>query len=298
MNFDKFSTALDLEKMISLRDVIFCGSFGDPLMHPQIDKFIDFFEGKNINFSTNASLRSKEWWEKLATRKNVSVTFCIDGIGDVHEKYRINTSYKKIMGNAEAYIKAGGKASWQFIVFKHNHHQIEDAKKLSKKLGFSEIHFRESERFVTGDKWPVYVEGQYKYDLEPSPDNNIIHNKLLSQQGINYVSDLVKNSSKQPITCQWSRDKKIYIHGDGTVFPCCMIANITAGDRLTLNIFEKLVKNYEEINIYKNNLDAILDGPEYKEYFKQSLVRTPHPTCIEYCDKFAGIKNQENIAVK
>ena len=33
------------------------------------------------------------------------------------------------------YIKAGGVARWEFLVFKHNQHQIEEARQLANELG-------------------------------------------------------------------------------------------------------------------------------------------------------------------
>ena len=122
---------LPLEKMKNLKSVSFCGNFGDPLMHPALNEIITFFQNQQISISTNASLRSKEWWAQLGKNKNIEVTFCIDGIGPAHELYRRNTSYKKIIENAKAYISSGGKARWQFIVFRHNEHQLTEAKKLS-----------------------------------------------------------------------------------------------------------------------------------------------------------------------
>ena len=35
------------------------------------------------------------------------------------------------MENVNAFISAGGTAYWKFLIFKHNEHQVEEAKKLS-----------------------------------------------------------------------------------------------------------------------------------------------------------------------
>ena len=43
------------------------------------------------------------------------------------------------MANAKAFIEAGGKARWKMIVFKHNEHQIDEAKLLAKDMGFWEF---------------------------------------------------------------------------------------------------------------------------------------------------------------
>ena len=159
---------LPIEKMRNLKKVSFCGNFGDPLMHPDLNEIVNIFQNKEILISTNASLRSRQWWSELGEKENVSVTFCIDGIGKTHELYRRNTSYDKIIKNAKAFIDAGGTARWQFIVFKHNEHQLNEAKKLSEEMGFKEIKIMYSDRFDTNNKWKVYDNNEYLYDLEKS----------------------------------------------------------------------------------------------------------------------------------
>ena len=46
---------------------------------------------------------------------------------------------KKIIKNASTFIKHGGIAYWDFIVFKHNEHQIYKCKKYSEELGFNKF---------------------------------------------------------------------------------------------------------------------------------------------------------------
>ena len=65
--------------------------------------------------------------------------------------YRVNSNFKTIMKNAKAFINAGGNARWDYLIFDHNEHQIDEAKVLAKKLGFSEIIFKKTAiRFVLG----------------------------------------------------------------------------------------------------------------------------------------------------
>ena len=40
----------------------------------------------------------------------------------------------------KSFINAGGSIPWEYLVFKHNQHQVEDAKKLAKELGFQEFY--------------------------------------------------------------------------------------------------------------------------------------------------------------
>mgnify|MGYP000657292039 CR=1 FL=1 len=76
-----------------------------------------FFEG--FYYTIN-----EEFWKKLASYDRVRVLFGIDGLNDTNHLYRINVNWDALMRNVKSYISNGGTASWQFIVFDHNQHQI------------------------------------------------------------------------------------------------------------------------------------------------------------------------------
>ena len=279
---------LPIEKMKNLKTVSFCGNFGDPLMHPDLNEIISFFQNQQIFISTNASLRSKEWWRKLGTNKNIEVTFCIDGIGSEHEFYRRNTSYKKIIENAKEFIQAGGTAGWQFIVFRHNEHQLYEAKKLSEEMGFKEINFIYSDRFDTNNKWKVYDDKNYLYDLEKSSHQTTMRESLNVPEGEKYWKSLNKN--KGEISCIWSEKKKLYIHSDGTVYPCCMLGSVQSGKNIEKLMLRKLVKDFKKIDLHHNDLGDILTSEVFQKTLPDSLNGDPfsHPICIEWCNKNTG----------
>jgi sulfatase maturation enzyme AslB (radical SAM superfamily) len=280
--------SLPIEKMGNLKKITLCGNFGDPLMHPDLDDVINFFHKQQIEFSTNASLRSKEWWSKLGANKNISVLFCIDGIGPVHELYRRNTSYKKIMENAKAFIQAGGNAYWQFIVFRHNEHQLTEAKKLSEEMGFKKIEFIFSNRFDSDNKWKVYDDNNYLYDIEKSSHQKTLRESFDTPGGEKYWKPLLKKRGE--ITCIWSEQKKLYIHSDGTVYPCCMLGSIHSGKNIEKLMMKKLVKDFRKINLHHHNMEEILGSEVFQKSLPDSFEGDPfqHPVCIEHCNKNTG----------
>ena len=277
-----------ITKMKNLQRVTFRGNFGDPLMNPELDNIIDLFKKQQLHISTNASLRDVKWWSKLGSKKNIEVVFCIDGSDKTHKLYRRNTSYKKIIANAKAFISAGGNAIWQFIVFKHNEHEIQQAEKLSKEMGFKRIILMYSERFDVDSKFKVYENSKYLYDLEKSTNQVLLREKLGSAQEEKYWKKLNKN--KGSVSCVWSENKEIYIHSDGTVYPCCMIGNIHAGRNIEKLLFNKIVKDPTKINLKNNSFADILESQVFKKTFPESLNGNPftHPVCIEYCNKSTG----------
>lgn len=289
---------LPIGKMKNLKNINFIGCFGDPLMHPQLDEIIEFFHRQKIHISTNASLRNVEWWNDLGKNTAIdSVVFCIDGLADTHEIYRRKTSYEKVMANAQSFIQAGGKATWQFIVFKHNEHQIQEAKKLSKDLGFAKIDFMYSDRFDVDNKFAVYENNEHLYDLEKSKDQVLLRDKLGAEPGDKYWKKM--NENKGEISCVWSLAKKLYIHSDGLVYPCCMLGGISAGKEIEKLMYKKIVKDSDMIDLNKNDFEQIIGSEIFVKSLPNSFKGDPfhHPVCIEWCNKTTGKYANANLSI-
>ena len=136
LSLDSMVKNFDLTKLPSLQNVIFEGDYGDPMMNPEIDQFVNFFKDiESIKLITNGSIRNKDYFANLATHKNLQVTFSIDGLEDTNHIYRINSNWNKTIANAKSFINAGGNATWKYIIFKHNQHQVDEARQLASELG-------------------------------------------------------------------------------------------------------------------------------------------------------------------
>lgn len=286
-------------RMKNLKNIVLCGSLGDPLMNQDIDNIINYFQNQEIRISTNASLRNEQWWKKLALHKNVTVTFCIDGIdAETHSRYRRNTSYEKIMKNAKTFISNNGRAEWQFIVFKHNQHQIDEAKILSEKMGFQEINFIYSDRFNynfnDGNKWPVYVDNKIEYYLESPTLQHNLHKEVAETKDNDFYLKSMVQEKLPKIDCLWSKKNKIYVSANALVYPCCWMGYIEGEPKWEKDVFKKCIKDrYDLIDLGKQDLEEIVNGPVYKEYFIESLEKKPHMVCISQCHpKFGKAFNE------
>lgn len=139
-------------ELIKLKEIRFCGAIDEALMNPELTDILDFFKDEfNIEFidiRTNGSVRTPKYWSDLVNHLPTRhlIVFGLDGLEDTNHIYRVGSDWKKIMGNAEAFIKAGGSASWQFIEFEHNKHQIDEARQQAKDMGFKEFRIVSSTR--------------------------------------------------------------------------------------------------------------------------------------------------------
>jgi MoaA/NifB/PqqE/SkfB family radical SAM enzyme len=232
-----------------MKSIIFCGCYGDPILHNELVEMVRYTTETNkeikITINTNGSARSSKWWQQLADaiKSNPhTVIFGIDGLEDTHHLYRIGTSYDKVVGNATTFIKHGGTAEWQFIAFKHNEHQVDEARERSKSLGFKTFILIDTYRFPITDTFDVYgKDGKVTFQLQ-KPTNSL--NKQFSVEFIkNYKA--VLNGAE--IDCEAKRKQAIYIDAFYHLYPCCYIAGcMYNSDRY----YDPLPGNDPEVKFY------------------------------------------------
>ena len=125
-----------------LREVYCSGNFGDPSTFSHLHWMIRYLRKQGLPkfyFSTNGSLHSPDWWAELGRLMNQpedTIQFSIDGLEETNAIYRVNSNFEKIMRNVRAFIQAGGRAQWDFLVFLHNEHEVEEARERARSEGF------------------------------------------------------------------------------------------------------------------------------------------------------------------
>lgn len=289
MKFDTFKNCINTVTALNLQTIEFNGTWGDAIMHPELDKFIEYIievkkqvilKNKDsklgIKLATNGAIRSPKWWSNLAnTLKQLNqlsngpienrVVFGIDGLDNItHQLYRRGCDFDRVMENAQAFIDAGGHAEWQWIEFKHNEHQIEDAVNLADKMGFKHFFTRGNraikEHFIKGDTFNsntkkinqvtgkfdsvVNSESQSQKSLDKKLKNvEEVKNKTLEYtQSKNDIGDQIRKQSfnkiktmykgnfekflnEEPISCEWGIKGSVNVEFNGMVHPCCHMNN-------------------------------------------------------------------------
>jgi MoaA/NifB/PqqE/SkfB family radical SAM enzyme len=225
--------AFPKELCLKLRQIFFCGSYGDPIMHSEFLDILQDFRNKNptlwLYVHTNGGVHDEQYWQQMAKIMNGygQVDFGIDGLEDTLHLYRRNVSYDHVITNARAFINANGRAQWNFIVFKHNQHQVDEAKKRAKELGFFNILVRKTGRFfhhetVTElDHWPVYGKNGLEYELEPPTDTRYQNQSMMFLPALKKEYPNIKvYFDNTEIKCDALMGKKVAINADGLVLPC------------------------------------------------------------------------------
>jgi MoaA/NifB/PqqE/SkfB family radical SAM enzyme len=216
----------------SLKRITFSGTYGDPFMCKDVELITDYcinhFPDVTLDFSTNGSMRTKEFWTNFAKKKNVQIRFALDGLGDTHSIHRIGTDFEEVLANATTFIKSGGNAIWLMIRFDHNNHQIESARELSQKLGFSNFLVKENGKTL-GWVFTNDTDGYWILPAKSKIDKNRL-NRPAKFKPFSRISldDFRKQEQKwikadRQISCRSLNNKAIYIAGDGKVYPCCWL---------------------------------------------------------------------------
>ena len=148
ITLEKFKTWFPPEVIQKCHLILFCGVHGDPCVAKdtlEICEYISEVSDRTaVRMNTNGGMRKPDWWTKLGklfavrseTTRYWELTFSIDGLQDTNHLYRRNVDWNNLMSNVAAFIEAGGRASWDYLIFRHNEHQLIQAMALSKKLGF------------------------------------------------------------------------------------------------------------------------------------------------------------------
>jgi MoaA/NifB/PqqE/SkfB family radical SAM enzyme len=326
ITFEQFITWFDNDFLKQIKLWKFCGTHGDPLTAKDIIKIINHIFSNNptaeIVINTNAGIRKIDDWEtlgKISSEYNLKIIFSIDGLKDTNHLYRRNVSWDTLMRNLQTYTQNGGYAIWEFLIFNHNQHQIDDARRLAEVMNCKAFIPKNPLGFQTesGIKdIPVFdQQGNYEYSLLPYlPDNNLNIEKQsrdnhmefyksnseeivkkYKNKVINFVDDLVskkaniKCSSKTAAYKNFNSGAEIYINVDGIVYPCCYIGTSTDAfdtSPAALQLHYRLKEiNKENFNLNNYTIREILNSNVLSK-FTENTWNTDK--CLSFCTQTCG----------
>ena len=236
-------TINDIKKMFSpdfikqLKTMYMCGNLGDPIVARDTLEIFQYFREHNPNMwlsmNTNAGAKNETWWQELAKifGRMGAVIFSVDGLSDTNHIYRQNVVWDNVERNMRAFIDAGGRARWDFLIFQHNEHQVEQAEELAKTWGCEKFIKKKSGRFITTDIKPkeshqaVDRKGNETAKLAKPKDKKNNNLALLKQKEIEKSYGSMKEYfNKCTIDCKVAKQGSIFVTAEGLLMPCCWTA--------------------------------------------------------------------------
>ena len=200
-----------------MRSILYCGNHGDPMMNPNIVGLCT--NDKQISIATNGGIGRIDDYVRLADI-GTHITFGIDGLEDTNHLYRQGVKWNNLMKRVETFISAGGQATWQFIRFKHNMDQVDQAENLSKEMGFVDFFTMDVGRnnmpAIQPDKSISHWILPPEPDAEPQ-DFDVEEYLEMRYRPIN-LNPPTYNRPK--LSCE-HLDGSVYVNSEGELFPCC-----------------------------------------------------------------------------
>jgi sulfatase maturation enzyme AslB (radical SAM superfamily) len=295
---DSLHRVFNKEALLNIKEFLLCGNYGDPMAFPEISRWIGDVLQINPTISfwihTNGGLGSQQTWKELGTllRKSSSnIHFSLDGLADTNHIYRRGVDWELVLRNAKTFIDAGGPATWKFIEFSHNSHQIEQARAMANEMGFKKF------KVIA----PYSDEGDISKipkasELDPDLQVSFEHNTDEELQRKNFSA--LNHIQNPEIGCEAIAENSIYVDCDKKLWPCCWMAR-TSDHRLRLaqreEFYRKVYSQYglnEGFNSLLNQ--PLFDALEHR-FFKQFLPNSWSKEslekkaclsiCLEKCSK-------------
>ena len=233
---------------------------GEPLLHPQFAEFVKQFKRKKliVSTSTNAHFLNKANSQQIIDSRLDRLIISLDGTdSETYLKYRKGGDFDLVIANIKSFMKLRNKNKlpWvelQFIVFKHNEHQIKEIKELGKQLGVDSVSIKTAQLYE-------FEEGN---ELMPGL---IKYSRYTKQNDGKY-----RIKSNLPNKCfrSWSAN---VITWNGDIAPCCFdkdaeynFGNIMNTDYSEINKSEKyqrfrkqILKDRSKIDICRNCTEGL-----------------------------------------
>tara|TARA_B100000003_G_scaffold181927_1_gene174063 strand:- start:31 stop:1107 length:1077 start_codon:yes stop_codon:yes gene_type:complete len=241
INLDELSLS-DCKKIFSpafisqLKTMYMCGNLGDPIIARDTLEIFRYFRENNSNMwlsmNTNGGARDENWWMELAQifASSGAVIFSVDGLRSTNHLYRQGVVWDNVERSMKAFVKGGGRARWDFLIFEHNQHQVEEAEALSKEWGFEKFVAKKTGRFITQDSkkkethQAVTKKGKTSTELK-KPDSKYQNNAIKKQDIIiEKYGSMDAYYDVAPIKPKCVDKKEIYITAEGLAMPCCWTA--------------------------------------------------------------------------
>lgn len=289
---DFFETFFSKDVAANANTVSFSGNIGEPAMNKHLPEIIKWFRDQNPNIFvevyTNGSVQKPEWWYKLGQRigNNGNVIFALDGLEDTNHIYRVDVKWSQLIANVKEFIRSGSPSTWQFIPFKHNQHQVEEAEAYSKELGFTNFKIKISHRALLSQPQNTSNE------VEPATDERFIHTGTpLSFIRMDKTEEYLNSVD---IKCYAIEQSNVYIAADGLVFPCCHTASTFLIDDNLLPPGYNWIReakaslNKDDISLYKHTLEEIIESKTFKQIkdsWNLKMNTGRNPLCAAICGK-------------
>lgn len=239
-------------------------NWGESLINKDVFEMIEYARDNNVgtNMSSNFVLPQPDAIEQLLDSGLEYLIISLDGASqESYEPYRVRGNFDRVIQNVELLIRRRNErglkypfVEWQYIVMKHNEGQVEEAQKISDRIGVDLLRF-------------IHVGIPYDF-----PDKKELKEKWYP---VEYGKDDKEDTKQKPSPCFYLY-RSMIVNSNGGVSPCCEVYQENRD-------FDDL-RNHDTIDIGK-----IWNNNKYKaarSLFSEKTVSEHPPIVCDDCDIF------------
>ncbi|CAA0098167.1 Coenzyme PQQ synthesis protein E [Halioglobus japonicus] len=229
-----------LEELADKLFLIMFYNYGEPLLNQRLHEYIAKATEHNIatEIHSNLSLKlSDERIEQLLTAGVDRLSASIDGFSQkAYEVHRVGGDVSLVHDNLRRLAQTRDRLGldteifYKFLIFKHNEHEIEDARKFAEDIG---VQFISGDAFIHDQSWlPSHRENEVPYYSQQETDALVDRWKtaggredyFFEHEHHPFWNIMPKElESILPQSCSWHYGYSVVTSG-GPVAPCCAVS--------------------------------------------------------------------------
>lgn len=278
ITLQKFKEVVDGAKKIGLQTVCFSG--GEPFLHPDIIKMIEYVYDVGLNSYVYSSgiymdvqgkrMSIPKIILKGISKKVTKIIFNIEAAEEVTYDAIMGThgNFQLMISSVENAVKNGILVEGHFVPNKINKNQIEKTLKLCEKLGVSKVSFL---RLVVHGRAIPNREKLLLSNDELKDVAHVLHkiqveNKHTIRIGVPLLGETLESHCEAAMG-------KLNIRYDGLVYPCEVFKNNR------VNILE----GKKPESIYESGIEDIYTSSDYLETVRNLVSQFSCEACCENC---------------
>lgn len=242
MNPDTFKQIIDKQYKTLIWLILYFQ--GEPYLNKSFFDMVSYAKSRKIftTTSTNGHFLNKENAYKTVNSGLDRLIISLDGLDQTtYEKYRVGGNFAQVKQGIKNLVEAKNELKRshpfivvQFIVFKTNEHQLEEAKKLKKELGIDKVEIKTAQVYSSDDKNQLIPEDRK-------------HRRYKKNQNGEWE---IKNNVPNRCNRMW---RAAVVTWDAQVVPCC---------------FDKDA-DYQMGNLLEDSFNVIKNNESYTQFRQQ-----------------------------
>ncbi|MDD4909394.1 MAG: radical SAM protein [Candidatus Omnitrophica bacterium] len=193
-------------------------NWGEPLLNKQVFEMIKTAKKYRVDtkMDSNFTFFNEETAGRMIESGLDKVIVSLDGLSqETYSKYRVGGDFEAVMAGLKALLRKKKEmnshtpyVSWQFLVFRHNEHEIERARALAEELGVDHIGI--SKAFIGDKDWFPTRKEYSNYIVDP--EDGVSGSGKTQEYFV----------SPQDKLCNWPWETFV-VNVNGSVSPCCSV---------------------------------------------------------------------------